>query len=257
MNYGLYLSAAGMLTNMHRQDVTANNLANVETAGFKRDLTTFMQREPEAAAAGRFDLSHAMMDRLGGSTWVAPGRADLSPGPLEHTDAPLDLAIDGEGFFVVEDHDENELVSRLTRDGRLKIDTEGRLANSASDRPLLDVNGEPIVVDPTLAMQVDEHGVVRQEGAEIAQLRLVQVDDPLAIRPLGEGLFQVEPDVLENAQPAPGLVRQGAIEQSNVDPIREMLEMIESTRAVNHHGTMLQYHDQVMDRAANVLGRVA
>lgn len=257
MNYGLYLSAAGMLNNMHRQDVTANNLANVETAGFKRDLVSFVQREPEAQAAGRFDLSHQMMDRLGGGSWVGPSRADLSPGPLEETASPLDLAVAGEGFFVAQDQADGEPVQRLTRDGRLKIDPQNQLTMSASGLPLLDVNGEPVQVDPTQPVHVDERGTVSQGGAEIAQLRLLNVDDPLAVRPIGESLFRADAELIDNAPAATGQVRQGFVEGSNVDPIQQMLQMIETTRSISQHGTMLQYHDQLMDRAANVLGRVA
>ncbi|MEX2673305.1 MAG: flagellar hook basal-body protein [Phycisphaeraceae bacterium] len=257
MNYGLYLSASGMLTNMHRQDVTSNNLANVETAGFKRDLVSLLQRQPESAASGQFDLSNQMMDRLGGSTWVGASRPDLSPGPLKETNAPLDLAMQGEGFFVVAEQRNGEVAERLTRDGRLKINANGNLATSVGELPLMDAQGEPIALDPTLGVEVNEYGVVSQGGAEVGQLRLVHVEDPLSLTPRGQGLYAIDPDQLDNAQPAPGLVRQGFIEQSNVDPVKEMLAMIESSRAINHHGTMLQYHDQLMDRAVNVLGRVA
>lgn len=257
MNYGLYMSAAGMLTNMHRQDVTANNLANVETAGFKRDLVSFMEREPEAVASGRFDLSHQLMDQLGGNAWVAPSRADFSQGALQRTDSPLDLAIDGEGFFVVQGEQDGDPVQRLTRDGRLKVDPAGRLTTSTGDRPLLDDQNEPILVDPALPVHVNEYGQVTQDGAAVGQLRLAQVDDPGALKSLGEGMYEADPDTLANAGQAEGLVRQGYVEGSNVDPIREMLQMIEAARSVSHHGTMMSYHDTLMDRAVNVLGRVA
>ena len=257
MNYGLYMSAAGMLNNMHRQDVTSNNLSNVETTGFKRDLTSFIQRPPEALASGRFDLSHQMMDRLGGGSWVGPSRSDLAPGPLQETSDPLNLAIEGEGFFVVQDERDGEMVSRLTRDGRLKIDPQGRLTTSTSDRPVLSTQDTPIVVDPTQPLHIDERGVVQQGGMEVGQLRLAQVTDPREVRPVGKGLFSVEANVLEQAGQGGGLVRQGFVEQSNVDPIKEMQQMIEATRAINHAGTLISYHDQILDGAVNVLGRVA
>lgn len=257
MNHGLYMSAAGMLTNMHRQDVTANNLANVETAGFKRDLVSFLQREPEAFASGRFELSHQLMDQLGGTTWVNRSRSDLSPGVLEQTGKMLDLGIEGEGFFVVEQMRDGEAIERLTRDGRLKVDAAGRLAASTSGLPLLDVEGEAIVVDPTRAIQVNERGVVLQDDVAVGQLRLASVADPLSLRSLGEGLFEAEAGVLANAEQAGGLVRQGMVERSNVEAIREMLQMIEATRAISQNATMMQHHDGMMDRAVNVLGRVA
>lgn len=100
MNYGLYLSASGVLTNMYRQDVIANNLANVETVGFKLDLPSIRQRDPESIEDSfGSDVSKRLLDKLGGGVLAAQQRINFSPGPIEKTGAPLDVALDSPGAF--------------------------------------------------------------------------------------------------------------------------------------------------------------
>src|SRR5438477_1085662 len=104
MLYGLYLSAAGVQTSSYRQDVIANNLANSETVGFKRDLALFQARRTalnESRRAG--DWSDPLLEGLGGGTFVMPPATDHSQGELDHTGATLDLAVEGDGYFAVND----------------------------------------------------------------------------------------------------------------------------------------------------------
>src|ERR1043165_5413396 len=121
MNYGLYLSATGVLTNSHRQDVIANNLANSETVGFKRNLALFQQRRTEAdsqGAAGLSDQTDPLLEKIGGGLLLSPTYVDHSQGTLEQTGQNLDVAIHGDGFFAVQDGKQ----TRLTRDGRFLVD---------------------------------------------------------------------------------------------------------------------------------------
>ena len=257
MNYGLYLSSAGLLSNMHRQDASANNLANVSTVGFKRNLTAFRHREPEAVEDG-FPLdAHALLDRLGGGVWQHQTMLDASPGPLTQTGNDLDIAIEGEGFFAVRDPEHPNDGPRMTRDGRLTIAPNGTLTTSAGRYPLLNTEGEPITVDPAATIHIDERGVIRQAGGEVARIQLLSIEDPVQIEHLGEGLSRPEPAAAIEPDRASGRIHQGMIEQSNVDPIHEMLQMIESSRAIQANATLIRYHDQVMEQAANTLGRVA
>src|SRR5687767_1053211 len=103
MIYGLYASASGVLSNSYRQDVIANNIANAETVGFKRDLAVFQERRTAAQRAGLSPRrwSNPALERLGGGVGAAATYVDLSAGELETTGRPLDLAIHGEGFFAV------------------------------------------------------------------------------------------------------------------------------------------------------------
>src|SRR5262245_29805113 len=103
MIYGLYLSATGVLTNSYRQDVIANNLANAETVGFKKDLALFKERLTEAQqqrlAPNSINLG---MEPIGGGVLASPTLVDSTQGELEPTGSPLDVAIEGEGYFMVD-----------------------------------------------------------------------------------------------------------------------------------------------------------
>jgi flagellar basal-body rod protein FlgF len=259
MNYGLYLSASGVLTNMHRQDVIANNLANASTTGFKRDLVAFSQRLVESQAdPGSSDLANDLLDRLGGGVFVAPSRTDFADGSLTHTNNDLDVAISGQGMFAVQQTDsQGGKQVRLTRDGRFTLTDDGRLVTTTEGLPVLDANLQPIRLDHAATTQIDETGVIRQNGSPAGQLRLVDVSDTSSLKHLGQGLYQAPPAALEAKTQANGRVLQGWLENSNVDPVREMVDMIEATRAITNNATMMRYHDELMDRAVNVLGRVA
>src|SRR5437588_7471981 len=120
MIYGLYLSATGVLANSYRQDVIANNIANSETIGFKRDLALFQQRRTEAQERGS-GASNAMLEALGGGALALPMQVDTSQGEMEPTDKNLDAAIEGRGFFTVMDNGQ----TRLTRNGHFMVNRAG------------------------------------------------------------------------------------------------------------------------------------
>ena len=127
MNYGLYLSAMGVLANSQRQDVIANNLANAETVGFKKDLALFKEQRTEAQLRGRAHQSNDLLEPLGGGLVPSGTTLDLSQGPIENTSNPLDVAIVGDGYFAVR-NGENLM---LTRAGRFQVDRNGVLATDA------------------------------------------------------------------------------------------------------------------------------
>lgn len=253
MNYGLYMSAAGLMTNLHKQDVVANNLANVNTTGFKRSLAEFQQRDPEAREGNLGpDMAHKLLDNLGGGVYAAPSRLDITGGSVIKTNQMLDLAIEGQGFFTVRDGQS----IRLSRDGRLAI-REGILVTSVGGRPVLSAAGAPIPLDSSKPFTVDPTGDVRQDEGSVGRIRLVAISDSSQLSAMGGGLYAVPPKSLENTAPASGVIIQRALEQSNVDPVKEMISMIETTRAVNFTSQMIRAHDQTMDRAVNVLGKVS
>ncbi len=252
MNYGLYLSASGVLTNMHRQDVHANNLANASTDGFKQSLSTLMQRDPEVLEdqLGIADV-HGLLERLGGGAKLAPSRIDLSAGTLKKTERDLDLALQGPGFFAVRVNNETQ----MTRSGRFTLDAQQRLVTLDGGHPILATNQAPIVVDPAKGkVNIGRDGQMVQDGAPIAQIQLL--DAPAdRLKALGHGMF-----VTQGMEPKPATnaaIEQGYLEQSNVDPIHTLMQLIDTTKAIQANANMIRYHDMVMDKAANVLGRVA
>lgn len=257
MNYGLYISATGVLTNMHRQDVLANNLANAQTAGFKRDLVAFSQRLPESQEnPAAFDLSNDLLDKLGGGLTVHPTITDYTPGSLQNTGNALDVALDGRGFFAVQNKQpDGSITTSLTRDGRFTLAPDGQLITTVGGHAVLDKSGQPIRVNPALPVTIDPTGRITQAGNIAGQLQVATVGDGQSLEHLGQGLYAA-PENLQTDN-FHGRVKQGFVEQSNVDPVQGMVELIKTTRSINDNATMIRYTDSLMDKAVNTLGRVA
>ncbi|MHC4991510.1 MAG: flagellar hook-basal body protein [Planctomycetota bacterium] len=255
MNYGLYLSANGALTSLHRQDVLANNLANVETVGFKPDMVYTRQRDVERVESGAAVEPRFMLEQLGGGHLVAPSSIGMNQGPLQRTDAPLDLAITGQGLFVVAPQDGSAEDRRLTRDGRFTIDADGFLASMSSGMRVLDVANRPMHLDPNGALAVDSRGTLRQDGRVVGQLRIANTDAN-ELTKVGSNLFHAPADALRDA-PIDSTVRQGFVEASAVDPIDALQDLIDATRASQANIKLMQYHDFLTGQAVNRFARVA
>jgi len=258
MNYGLYISATGVLASIYRQDVIANNLANVNTTGFKRDLVTFKQRDAVRQEDGlSFMDSNAMLEKLGGGVHVGKTRIDFGQGPLEASNSDFDFAIQNNGFFVVRmDGDSRGEHFAFTRDGRMTLDTRNRLVLATNGKPVLDVNDRPIVLDPTYDISVQADGGIMQNGKMVAMIQLADFPDHTQLHKQGHGLFTASENALNNRKPAEGTIRQGFLEQSTVDPIVSMMEIADAGRMAQANANMMRYHDQMIQRAASTLGRV-
>jgi len=259
MNYGMYLAASGVLTNLYRQDVIANNLANVNTPGFKPDSVYQQARLPERLedpVAGADP--QRLLEQLGGGTLSHPTYTNQNQGALERSANPLDLAIQGDGFFMLEGESGNPADGfRLTRDGRFTLNTNGELVHATSGRRVLDDNGQPITLDPAQPVHVDADGHVLQGGAVVARLNLVMADDPADLTKAGGSLFQVRGDNPELLEPATGSVQQGFVESSAVDAIMTLNELMGATKSAQGSAQLMQYHDHILGQAIGTFGRVA
>lgn len=257
MNYGLYLSAAGMMTNLHRQDVIANNLANANTTGFKEDLMAFQERAPEVIEDDlSFDLRQPLLDRIGGGVFVLDSRKDLEQGPLQETGNPFDIAIEGDGYFKVRKNTPNGTVDRLTRDGRMTLGGDGVLRQAAGSQMILDDQNQPIQLNSRLPISVDRDGNVMQDGDVVATLAVVRADDPSKLKAEGYGLFAPTEEA-GRLQQVDQQVRQGFVEGSNVNTVKAMTQMLEASRAIQMHSNMLRLQNSMIERAATQLGRLA
>lgn len=264
MNYGLYLSASGVTANMHRMDVLSGNLANAETPGYKPISTAFRQRLSAREEDGLEYLpSNAMLERLGGGLMLMPAQVSRAQGAPEITGRALDLAIEGEGYLVVQapagdrGAGPGEPTLRLTRDGRLTLAPGGQLVQAASGLPVLDRSDKPIVLRGDAEVEIDSSGLIRQRGVAVAQIQVTQVPDPSRLRPAGEGTFSAPAQQIDARRRATGVVRHKAIERSAVDPVKTMVDIASAERAVGSNARMIQLHDQLLERAVNTLGRVA
>jgi flagellar basal-body rod protein FlgF len=249
MIYGLYHSAAGMLVNQYRQEVIANNLANVDTAGFKRDIASFSERLIEAQRS-LSATRNAVLDGQTGGVWSAPTYTDWEQGPLDLTGNPLDAAIDGPGFFAVQTDDG----VRYTRDGEFTIDSRGRLAMVQGGWPVLSEQGGQIVLSEDAGrVSLSADGRVMANGQPVAQVQVVGFDDPAALHKIGRNLVtsDVEP------RPIAQQLRTGAVEKSNVNAMAEMASMIETSRAYQINVQMVSLQDATLERLVNEVARPA
>lgn len=258
MIYGLELSASGLLATLYRQDVLTSNLANLNTVAFKPDIPAVRQRDAVRAEDGLWHWpSDAMLERLGGGVMMMPNRVSFAQGPIQSTGNPLDLAIEGDGFFMVRAATGAPDAVALTRDGRLSRNDRGQLVMVATGAPLLDVQRQPIVVDGDSPIQVLADGQLRQAGRPVARLALVDVVDRQLLRRLGEGLFELPSQASASARPATGRIVQGAVEGSAVNEIDALMQVTSAARDVGAHAGMLRYYDRTLDRAINTFGRIS
>ena len=221
MNYGLYLSAAGALSSMHRQAVLSNNLANMTTAAFKPDVVDMRQRLPERLEnPNGFIEPRLMLERLGGGLFVEPTRVDLSQGNLEPSGNDLDVAFDGDGMFVVGDgRGTGPANERLTRDGRFSLNADGDLVTAAGGLPVLDANGGTISLTPGRPVAIDPFGQVTQDDRVAGQLKLVAAPPSRSLVKAGGNLFRLANNTRIPTQTPDGRLIQGHVEASGVDPI--------------------------------------
>jgi flagellar basal body rod protein FlgG len=255
MIYGLYQSATGVLTNSYRQDVIANNIANSETIGFKRDLALFQQRPTEARARGSANETNPLLEALGGGILASPTLIDTSQGELEHTGRALDVAVEGSGYFKVNDNGQ----TRLTRDGRFMVDRTGRLIMSnGTGQQVMDLQSHPIKLDPTLAgtpITVDQEGNIYQGNKPVGRLGLFEVADPSKLRKVGGNLLSY-PDSA-SLLPGRGKIRGEFIERGNVEPATELTHLMDAQRQLEANANMIRYQDATLARLVNDVGKIS
>jgi len=253
MNYGMYIAASGVQTAMARQDLISNNLANVNTVGFKPDVFMVRQRAPARIEDGLGLIeSDRLLERLGAGVMPLPTGIDLDAAALEKTGNPLDVGIEGEGFLTVRAGSE----IKLTRDGRLTMRADGRLVNAASGASVLDESGAPVVLNPTLPVRIDADGGVVQGDAQVAKLQLVTVTQPSRLIKNGDNLLGVREGDSFDRRPASGNLVQGFVEGSGVDAIRAMIAVTSASQAAQSGLSTIATINELMTRAIS-LGRVS
>ncbi|GBC93283.1 Flagellar basal-body rod protein FlgG [bacterium HR15] len=237
---GLYVAAEGMVARQKAQDVLAANLANVNTSGFKADRPLFetaFQRMLYRVEG----TTTTPIGTLSAGALLAATYTDLQPGPMMHTGNPLDVAIEGEGYFAIQ----TPGGVRYTRSGAFALNAEGMLVTRGGF-PVLGAQGA-IRVSRNATLQIGEDGAVRSDGKVIDHLLIVQ------------GRLQKDPDgwLVGNATPVPNpRLAVGTLEGSNVNIVREMVEMIEHLRAYETHQKAIQSQDETLGRAINEIARI-
>jgi flagellar basal-body rod protein FlgG len=225
MDRGLYIAASGMLAEQVRQDALANDMANASTPGYKPDRST---QRPFAEVLLANSRTGETLGPLGAGAQITATVTDLRAGPVMQTDEPLDLAIQGEGWFCVQ----TPQGERFTRNGRFTADAQDRL---------VDGRGNLVLGADRRPVRVAADGTVRPQDVGV-----FAVTNPTKA---GEGVFTGTA-----AGRGAGVARAGALEGSGIDTARTMVDMLASTRAYESGQKVLQTIDSTLELAARQVG---
>ncbi|MFP4055879.1 MAG: flagellar basal-body rod protein FlgF [Candidatus Brocadiia bacterium] len=234
MDAGVYSAASGLEAYLRAQEVLAHNLANVDTGGYKRRLALFEPFQAELAA------------ELGGlaGAEVDDVVVDFSPGPLVTTERPLDLAIQGQGFFVLQ----AQSGYVYTRKGSFVLDGEGRVVDTVG-RGLVGAGGGPVrIPEETTELVVDREGRVFADGAEVGRVWVVDIPQPEVLRPAAYTAFALSDGAAAPATLEGATVVQGAVEGSNTNAIDELVAMITTLRGFEAAQRALVSIDESMEQ---------
>jgi len=256
MYRGIYGASSAMLVQEKTIDVASNNLANVDTVGFKRRISvekTFpevlLQRREALVPYGK--TSYQPIGLSGLNVVLSETAMDASEGEIEVTGNPLDVALSGNGFFVVGDNAGNVF---YTRAGNFTLDSRGNLVTQEGLN-VLDRNGAPIRTANANLVEIDERGSVIADGNVVGQLGVVAFQNPTYLRNIGRNFFQAsaeagQPQPLRDARLVPR-----ALERSNVNVVYEMVRLIEGQRAYEAAARSLSIQDEQTGSLITTFGR--
>lgn len=220
-------------------DITANNIANVTTPGFQSSHPLFVEFLVSVSDTGE-EIAYV----------IDKGTVrNLNPGPVNFTGNPLDVSIEGRGYFVVETDDG----TFYTRNGAFQLDASGQLITSAGATVLNDSNS-PIVIAPgETQINISRDGTISTENGAIGRFRLVEFVDEQAMTNLGNSLMETEQDPLEASESA---VVQGMLEGSNVISVAEITRMIKLLRSYQAANQLILTEDEREQQAIDLLTRI-
>ncbi len=247
---GMYAAASGMIGQRERLDVVADNLANVATVAFKRsESTTRGFYQVFAREIARFPSARGSVKIPGGGSALDAAVDDFSTGSIIETGNPLNAAIDGSGFFVVD----TPAGERYTRAGNFSLSPEGRLITQ-DGYSVLGQRG-PIVVRGG-SIQLSPVGDVVVDGLPAERLLVVDFPAPYRLSKYGHNLYGATDDVRlqRSSVQSPGL-RVAALEQSNVNPIAELVSLMDAARTYEADQRIIQALDESLNAAVNQIAR--
>jgi flagellar basal-body rod protein FlgF len=248
MNRGIYTVASGGLAAQARMEAVAQNLANVGTAGYKAERLVFRVK-PLTRQAEEPGLD-PVVDRTAAQVAEVATVRDFTTGPIHTSGNPLDVAIEGDGFFAVA----TPRGERYTRAGNFSLDADGTLITQSGDR-VQGENGDLTL--PKGDVVIAEDGSVRVDGNEVGRLKLVGFGNPPALVPEGATLFAPAPKAIPAPLDASAVhLHAGALEGANVDAVTGMVELVDVARGYESYMHALQRLDQVTQRSIDDVGRV-
>lgn len=251
---GLYTAYTGMEAQQHKMDIVANNLANANTAGFKQDNVVFKSFS-EVLAIKINDPEVKSNTRVGKMTLgvqVDNIYTNFEQGALNLTDDPFNMALQGEGMITVgkmnEDGTFNE---RFTRDGALTLNQNGELM-TRDGYYVLGENGK--ITIPTGQMSVSENGSIYVDNELVDKIQITNFDNLLALKKVGDSQYVMTDRTTKTE--FTGALIQGFEESSNVNSVKEMIEMINLQRTYEANQKVLTTYDGTLENVVNNVGRV-
>lgn len=240
MDNAIYVGLSRQMILERELDITANNLSNVDTVGFKFESMISNDDPVTMPTPGQPPTAVSFVAGVG----VA---RDFTQGSLTQTGSAFDVAIDGRGFFQVNTADG----PRYTRDGRLRMDASGTLVDQDGDP----IDGN-IVLDPKKGpVTISPNGVVSQSGENVGKIAVYNFDSLAALTKDGNNQYRNDSNLTPTAAPN-AQVRQGFLEQSNVEPIRQITRLIEINRAYDAVANMMSSTEDLSDSSIQRLGAV-
>ena len=251
---GLYTSALGMETQMKKMDVVTNNIANADTTGFKRDIVVTQSFSEELMKRLNYSAGLEAPKAVGGvrqGVFVNNVFTDFSPGNLEITNNSLNLAISGDGFFSVGvANADGDLVEHFTRNGAFSLSSE-RVLQTLDGNPVIGQNG--IITLPEGEFTIDSGGNIFINGEFADKILMSNVEDKTTLRKVGSDLYAMTEE--SAAAGFNGQVMQGFLEKSNVNSVREMVDMIALSRVYEANQRAVTLHDTMLGRAVNDIAK--
>jgi flagellar basal-body rod protein FlgF len=247
MDNALLVGLSRQMALRRELDVIANNIANMNTSGFKQEQVMFEQYLDPTARHEYFPGGDRRISFVIDRATVQ----DFSQGPLNRTEAPLDVALDGQGFFAVQTPNGE----RYTRAGNLHINAQGQLVNP-SGHPVLGQGG-PITFEPNdTNITIANDGTISTPNGDRGKLRIVRFPNPSQLTQQGDSLWAAPAGVTPQVADATTRAVQGALEKSNVQAVREINRMMEITRAYSNVSNMQQRTDELRRKAIEKLAEV-
>lgn len=257
---GIYSSALSMVSQMNKLNVITNNIANVDTTGYKKDTAItqafseeLTKRINDKGEKNRKDqqvlLTPNVLGNISLGVYVQNINTDFSRGAFKETKGELDFAIDGDGFFRVNNPASPDGVS-YTRDGTFTLTLDRRLINSSG----YEVLGEDGVITlPEGEFKIDEDGNIYIDDEFITRLTLIDVSNKTTLSKVGDNLYDTTAD--SNITATNAKLKQGFKEASNVKTVTEMVEMISVSRAYEANQRVITTLDTTLGRAVNDIAR--
>lgn len=251
---GLYVAASGMLQMEKKLDILSNNLSNINTAGYKMDTPTFENYLRKEKTYPQDIIRESKYNRtINAVSRLSQVLTDFSSGNIRQTGELFDLALSNpDAFFAVD----TPFGIKFTKAGNFKIDNDGYLVTQEGFRVLSrNVENNEGIRIPNGIVSILGNGQITVNGVVVDNLYIVEFEDKSKLQKTGNNLFtaiNMLPEESEN----PGLM-QGYLEGSNINPVREMVNMISTHRAFETYHRVIRTMDTLNERAANELGKIA